>query len=386
VRILLVHNRHRVAGGEDVVVEQETELLRSHGHDVATYIVDNPTSTVETVATMVRAPWNPARASDVVRAARAHRADVVHVHNTWFSLSPALFRALSKARFPTVTTLHNFRTACINGLLLRSGQDCELCVGRGPWPGVRHRCYRGSATLSAVAAATVAAPRLFGVWERDVRRFLVLDEQAIPQLVASGIPADHISVRPNFVHDPGPRSRPPSASTEILYVGRLSAEKGIGVLVDAWCSAPPPGLELTVYGDGPLLDGLRARSLSNVRFAGRVPREELPTIMSGARALVFPSICREAGPLAPVEAMAAGLPCVASALVGYATTLSRAGAGWSVPHGQPLALAAALDALRDDKAIDQAGAAARILFERCHSPEAAIRSLEVAYEMAGSCL
>jgi glycosyltransferase involved in cell wall biosynthesis len=236
--------------------------------------------------------------------------------------------------------------------------------------------------MSALAAATVIVPRRLGIWERDICRFLVLDEQAIPQLVAGGIPGDRIIVRPNFVLDPGPRLRPPSTSTEVLYVGRLSDEKGIGVLLDAWHASPPPGLHLTVYGDGPLLEEMRRRSLQQVTFAGRVPREQMPAIMARARALVFPSICREAGPVAPLEAMAAGLPCVTSALVGYASTIASAGAGWSVPHADINALSEGLKILGNDHAVDQAGAAARALFERSHSPESAIVTLESVYQLA----
>ena len=135
-------------------------------------------------------------------------------------------------------TLHNFRTTCINGLLLREGRTCTLCVGTHPGPGIRHRCYRNSAALSAAAAAAIEVPRLRHVWQEDVDAFLVLDESAVPLLASGGIPQERMVVRRNFSADPGPRTAVPSHSSEVLYAGRLSEEKGVEVLLEAWPLRP----------------------------------------------------------------------------------------------------------------------------------------------------
>jgi glycosyltransferase involved in cell wall biosynthesis len=380
VRILQVHNRHRVAGGEDHVVERERALLVERGHHVTQHVVDNPTSASGSARALAQSPWNPSAARRVVAQARHDRADVVHVHNTWFSLSPSVLRGLARASFPVVMTLHNFRTACLNANLLRDGRSCTLCVGRHPWPGIRHRCYRDSTVLSVAAAATIEVSRTRNVWRDDVDTFLVLDETVVPLLASSGIPRARMVVRRNSAPDPGPRAAPPSDGNEVLYAGRLSEEKGVAVLLEAWRAAPDQGMTLLLCGDGPLLDTVAGARVPGVRVLGRVDPATLRGHMLSARALVFPSICHEAGPLAPIEAAAAGLPVVISSSVGVSGRLERARAGWSVAPDDAGALAGALARLGEDALVDDAGRAARQLYEEAHTDDIAAASLVAVYE------
>ncbi|HLN16616.1 MAG TPA: glycosyltransferase family 4 protein [Acidimicrobiales bacterium] len=384
MRILQVHNRHRERGGEDVVVEHERELLEAGGHEVVPYVVDNPATAGGSLAALAVAPWHRGAARRVVGAARAARPDVVHVHNTWFALSPAVLTALSAEGWPTVVTLHNFRTLCANGLLLRDGRICHTCVGSHPWHAVRYRCYRGSVPLSAVAAATIEVARRRGVWPRDVDRFLVLDEMMVPLLEQGGVPRARVTLRPNFVFDPGHRSRPPSAGHEVVLCGRLSEEKGVDVLLEAWQAASLPGLDLVVVGEGPLGDRLAARSVPGVTFVGPLDHGALLARLLAARALVFPSLCHEAGPLVPLEAAGAGLPLVLSQSVGMAGRAEAAGAAWTAPPGDVAAWVGALNELSDDRRVDEVGLAARRLYEERHSPPAALASLVAVYESVAS--
>jgi glycosyltransferase involved in cell wall biosynthesis len=382
VRILQVHNRYRVAGGEDEVVERERALLVRGGQQVTQVLVDNPTGALASARALAQSAWNVRAARRVVAQARRDRADVVHVHNTWFSLSPSVVHALSQAGFPVVMTLHNFRTTCLNGLLLREGRTCTLCVGTHPGPGIRHRCYRESAVLSAAAAAAVEMPRLRHVWQKDVAAFLVLDESAVPLLASGGIPQDRMVVRRNSSADPGPRANAPSRSDEVLYAGRLSEEKGVDVLLEAWPRLRQQGLTLLLCGDGPLLDQVVRAQVPGVRVLGRVDRATVQESMLSARALVFPSICHEAGPLAPIEAAAAGLPTIISSSVGVSRRLERSGAGWSVAPGDAADLAGALGRLADAAAVDDAGRAARLLYEEAHTDAVATASLIDVYQAA----
>jgi glycosyltransferase involved in cell wall biosynthesis len=318
----------------------------------------------------------------VVAQARRDGADVIHVHNTWFALSPSVVRALAHASFPVVMTLHNFRTTCLNGLLLRDGRSCTLCVGTHPGPGIRHRCYRDSTVLSVAAAAAIEVPRRRHTWQRDVTTFLVLDESVVPLLSAGGIPAARMVVRRNSSADPGPRRNAPSRGDAVLYAGRLSGEKGVEVLLEAWRQAPDLGLTLTLCGDGPLRVQVDEARVPGVRVLGRLHPRDVRERMLSARALVFPSICHEAGPLAPIEASAAGLPMIVSASVGVSARVERAGAGWSVPPGDAAALAGAIGRLADGSMLDDAGHAARRLYEESHTDDAAYASLIDVYEDA----
>ncbi len=306
------------------------------------------------------------------------------MHNTWFSLSPSVVRSLSDAGFPVVMTLHNFRTSCLNANLLRDGRSCTLCVGTHPGPGIRHRCYRDSVVLSAAAAAAVVAPRLRKTWQHDVTVFVVLDESAMPLLAAGGIPRERMVVRRNSSADPGVRANPPSESNEVIYAGRLSEEKGVEVLLEAWRLAADRGLLLSLCGDGPLRSQVEQTQVPRVSVLGRLDGASLRERMLSARALVFPSICQEAGPLAPIEAAAAGLPMIISSSVGISDRIEAAGAGWKVPPDDPGALAEALGRLADREHLDDAGRAARTLYEEFHTDEVAYRALVDVYETAVS--
>ncbi|MCP4246325.1 MAG: glycosyltransferase family 4 protein, partial [bacterium] len=183
----------------------------------------------------LRGPWNPAAARRIRELVRVHAPDGTHGHNTWSHLSPSVFHGAHEGGSPTVLTLHNYRLACVNALLLRDGKPCELCVSsQNAWYGVRYRCYLDSYTQSMASAAAITFNRRRGTWRKDVDLILALTEFARQRFIESGLPADRIAVKPNFVPDPGPRTGPPEESDLVLYVGRLSTEKGPDVLVEAW--------------------------------------------------------------------------------------------------------------------------------------------------------
>jgi glycosyltransferase involved in cell wall biosynthesis len=382
VRILQVHTRYRQPGGEDVVADAEAAMLRQAGHDVVAYDARNPNGAFAAAASLVLSPWNPAAARALREAVRRLRPDVAHVHNTWYALSPSVVAELHDAGVPVVMTLHNYRLLCANGMLFRDGRPCEDCVGSHPWHGVRHGCYRASMALSVPAAATIALHRQLGTWQRRVGVFVAMTQFARERFVAGGLPAERIIVKPHFVADLGLRSTPPSASKQLLYVGRLSAEKGVGVLVEAFSRLTDRnGLQLVIVGDGPERAALERRAGPGVRFVGRLSREETLRRMHGARALAFPSIWYEGQPMAVLEAMAAGLPVVASDIGGVAEILER-GAGWLCPSGDAAAWATTLRRLADPAAVDATGLAARARWRERHTPEAGLSRLEAAYERA----
>jgi glycosyltransferase involved in cell wall biosynthesis len=382
MRVLQIHNRYREEGGEDAVVASEAELLRSAGHEVVQYLAENPGSRLRAAGALALSAWNPAAARRVRVLAERDRPDVAHVHNTWFSLSPAVFHALRQAGVPVVATLHNYRLLCCNGKLFREGEPCELCVGSHPWRGVRHRCYRGSAMASGVVAGTTASHRALRTWDRQVDVFLTLTGFARELFLRGGLPAERMLVKPNSVPDPGARANPPSASQTVLYVGRLSEEKGILQLLDCWREAPPPGLELLIVGDGPLRREVEDRSLSRVRVAGRLATGRVRELMLSARALVFPSVWYEGQPMVVLEALAAGLPVLASDLGGTAATLRGMGREWLIQPGDRSAWQTGLAHLGGDTVIDRAGLRARALYEQAFTPERSLLGLETAYRRA----
>lgn len=379
MKVLQVHCAYTQPGGEDAVVAAEADLLRAAGHEVTSHVVQNR-SGAGGAGALALAPWNPMAARRVAALARDVRPDVAHVHNTWFSLSPSILRALTAAGIPVVLTLHNYRLVCLNGQLLREGAPCEDCVGRMPWPGVRHRCYRGSTAQSGVVAVTTAVHRVGGTWARHVSTFLVLSTFARDRLARGGVPPERIVVRPNWVPDPGPRVVAPSASHDVVFLGRVSPEKGLEPLLDTWRARPPVGLRLCVVGDGPDRARLEAGAPASVTFLGRRPPAEVYELLRSARALVLPSVWYEGQPLVVLEAMAAGLGVTATALGALPETIGDA--GQLVPLGSGPRWEAALARLEDDAFVDTTGALARARYEDRFWPDAGLTSLLEAYEVA----
>jgi glycosyltransferase involved in cell wall biosynthesis len=377
VKILQLHTRYREAGGEDAVVRDEATLLRRAGHHVIEHHVTNPDGAVAAAGALALAPANPFRARAVARVVDAERPDVAHVHNTWYSLSPSVVHALRRRQVPVVVTLHNFRLVCVNALLFRDGRPCEDCLGSHPWHGVRHRCYRDSAVASAFVASTIAVGRARKTWSAGVDRFIAPSRFLHDKLVATGLPAELITVKPHGVDDPGARAATPARSRTVLFVGRLSHEKGADTLLDAWAARRPSDLELVLVGDGPLRSRLEARQVDAVRYAGWRDTAEVARLMLEARALVFPSVCYENMPRAVVEAMAAGLPVLASDHGGGAE-LARDG-GWTARAGDADAWARALAMLDDDAEIDRAGSRARAAFETRYTNAVSLAGLLEVY-------
>jgi glycosyltransferase involved in cell wall biosynthesis len=387
MRILQVHTRYRESGGEDAVVQAEAELLTRAGHDVIPYVAENPVGMLSTVTSLAMSPWNPLTARGLRAVLKRACPDVVHVHNTWFNLSPSVLAALDVDGRPVVATLHNYRLVCANGMLFRDGHTCEDCVGTHPWRGVRHRCYRGSVVASTAVASTIAINRALGTWSRHVRLFLVLNEFSRQRFVRGGVPADKVMVKPNFVADPGRRQLPPSQSKTVLFVGRIVTEKGIQRLLEAWHALGPTSLELVVIGDGPLRGALERQEqwqpLPNVRFTGPLAREAVRHWMLRSRALVFPSLLYEGQPMTVLEAFAAGLPVLASRQGGNVELLRQVTSEkWLVAPGQPAAWKRGLLALHDGGHVDEGGSQVRKLYEERFTEQTGRRLLEEAYRTA----
>ena len=379
MRILQVHTRYRQPGGEDIVVAQERSLLEAAGHEVVAYTASNPTGALATVGALSQAAWNRRAASEVAALVAEVQPDVAHVHNTWFAASPSVLYALTAADVPVVCTLHNYRLLCLNASLFRDGGPCEDCVGNSVWRGVRHRCYRESAAASTVAAGVTMVHRALGTWQDRVRMWVVLNEFARDLFVRGGIAPEKLRIKANSTVDPGRRSRAPSQSNVAVCVGRLEPEKGVDTLVAAWSDAGDLGMELVMVGDGSLRSSLEASAPANVRFVGHQPREAVTELMLGARAMMFPTVLYEGQPLVILEALAAGLPIVASDVGGNAELLRPLGAEWLVPPGDRARWAGALKLLHQSGGLDAAGRLARDLYERQFTEESAVRSLEAIY-------
>jgi glycosyltransferase involved in cell wall biosynthesis len=384
LRVALVHNRYRRRGGEDEVFEREAALIESAGHDVECYEVNNDaTDTMSTLGVAARSIWNPATYRRVGQWFTRFRPDVVHVHNTLPLISPAVFRAARHSGATVIQTLHNYRMICPSATLFRDGRPCELCVGRA-WhgPAVRYACYRGSRAASAVVAAGTFIHTAIGTYARDVDRYIALTSFTKEKLIEGGLPSHRIVVKPNFC-EPPPATRT-RVGTGVLFVGRLSEEKGVHTLVEAWrrhLDLP----ELRVAGDGPLRPMVQdlARSCTNVTALGPLTRADVDDEMRSAALLVFPSLCYETFGLTIVEAFSHGLPVVASAIGSVREIIEDEVSGLTFTPGDSDALASRVRRLVADHALNlEMGARARKRYEARYTPAANIEQIERIYREA----
>lgn len=377
MRILLVHNRYRQRGGEDLVFEREAQLLHEAGHEVQAYERHNDEiDGIGAAGLAAQTIWSKRTVAEVGALAARFRPDVAHVHNTFPLISPSVYPALKRAGVPIVQTLHNYRLTCLNAMLLRDGRPCEDCVGRLPWRGVLRKCYRESASQSAVLAATLAVHRERTIY-RHVDRFIALTGFARDLFVRAGVPAGRIVVKPNFVPD---RGKPPEGPREgVLYVGRLSKEKGIAVLAQAARLAPQ--VRIDVIGDGPCAAMLQG--IPNVRMLGRRSSEEVRRAMTAARFLVVPSLCYEGFPMTIVEAYEAGLPVIASEIGSLGEIVRDGVTGVCVPATDAEALSRWFsEAPALGPSARKMGASARATYDSNYRPSVALGMLESIYRAA----
>jgi exopolysaccharide biosynthesis WecB/TagA/CpsF family protein len=393
VRILLVHNYYGAAApsGENVAFELERDLLRRGGHEVRTFCRSSDELRSRGAAGLLRGaaatPWNPWMAAAVRREVEAFRPDVVHAHNTFPLLSPAIFPAVG-SRAARVLTLHNYRLFCPAAIPQRGGLPCTECLDRrSVLPALRHGCYRGSRAATAPLALNVALARAAALWRRHVEAFIALTPFQRDLVVAAGLPADRVHVKPNFY--PGrPTPVPwPERREVAVFVGRLSEEKGLGHLLEAWGAWGDAAPTLRVVGDGPLRGALEARAralgLRRVEFLGRRSQPEAEAEIGRARLLVLPSTCFEGFPMVLREALALGTPAAVSALGPLPGLVEEGGAGVTFGPGDPASLLAVVRRAWDAPgALEAMGAAARRSFEARYAEEPNLDALLEVYDRA----
>lgn len=381
LRVLIAHNRYQLRGGEDAVVESERDLLRAHGHTVATYERSNDElAHIGAARGALDSVWSARTMADLDVLIDRFQPDVLHVHNILARVSPAIFHAAARRGVATVMTLHNFRLLCPQGLLLRNGHPCEDCVGHLPWRGVLHGCYRGSPAQTAIVAAGTVVHRWAGTWQHRVDRYIALNAFCRDRFLAGGLPAEKLRIKPNFVDLAPPLQQ---SRHGLLFVGRLSEEKGLAVLAEALRHQPLPE-PVQIAGEGPLAPVLNA--LPGASPLGAQPPEAVYRLMARARALVLPSIWYENFPRTLVEAYACALPVIASRLGAMAALVQHGHTGLLFNPGDAEDLARTLAwALAHPGELARMGQAARQHYEAELTGAANHRQLLQIYEEARAC-
>ena len=388
MKVLLIHNRYQLAGGEDVVVQAEKALLEANDHQVALVEISNDqiVSVFDKANAAVRAIYSPASKQQVSAEIAHFCPDVVHVHNFFPLLSPSVYDACRDAGVPVVQTVHNYRLGCLNAILLRNGKVCEDCLGkRMPWPGIVHGCYRGSRAQSAATAAMLAVHWLRGTWQERVDAYIVLTNFQKEKMVQAGLPREKIYVKPNYISEPEQCGESKIFGDYALFVGRLSPEKSITTLIEAY-KHNDLRIPLKIVGDGPLHESLQADVQaagleSAIKFLGRQDKSAVLSLMHNARFLVFPSIWYETFGLTIVEAFACGLPVLASRLGSMAEIVEDGVTGLHFEAGNSADLADKMQwANEHPEEMISMGKNARRAYEAHYTPEINYQQLTAIYQ------
>jgi glycosyltransferase involved in cell wall biosynthesis len=388
VKVVVAHNRYReaVPSGENVIVDTEIAQLTAAGVEVVPFLRSSDSIPDLPPAQKALLPLAPisgrAAQRDLAALLAEHRPDVLHLHNPYPLLSPEVVRTAHKHGVPVVQTVHNYRHVCSSGLYFRDGHNCRDCRGKAfGWPAVVHRCYRGSAAQSAVMATTLAVHRR--TW-RSVDRYVALTDRIAAHLVDYGIPADRIVVKPNGLPDPG---EPAPLGDGFLYAARLSPEKGLALLLEAWRRHPDGALgPLRIAGDGDLrpLAERAAAERGDVTYLGPLDPAGMAAARREAAVVVAVPTWDDVLPTVILEAMAAARPVVGTAVGGIPYLLGEGPpAGWLVPPDAG-ALAAALPVARSEAAA--VAPAARDRYLRAFHPDVLTRRLiEIYTDLTADC-
>ncbi|WP_024759343.1 glycosyltransferase [Streptomyces exfoliatus] len=391
MHVLVVHNRYSSAqpSGENRVVDEEVGLLRAAGHRVEVFERRSDDiaarSLLGKVAVPLLVPWNPAVRTELAARLRAERPDVVHVHNVFPLLSPSVLAACADVGVPVVATLHNYTQVCPPGTLHRDGRPCTECVGSAAaLPAVRHGCYRNSRLATVPLAVGMSVNRRR--WWSGVERFLCISAAQRDILVRSGMPASRLSVKHNFVPDPGVGRA--GAGEHLLFLGRLAETKGVRLLMAAWDELAADGgvgVPLVLAGAGPLEPEVTAWAAGrdDVRYVGLYDPAQCREAVARSVAVVAPSMSLETFGLVVAEAMAAGVPAVAAGHGAFVELVEDGVTGLLHRPGDPASLAAGLRRIATEPDRNQEmGRAARRRYERNFSPAVGLERLVKEYRAA----
>lgn len=376
-RVLVVHNRYRVEGGEERSVALQLDALRAAGVEHALF---ERRSGEAGRARAASALLRGGRGRELAEATRALGAEVVHAHNMLPLIGPAGLAAARACGAGVVLHLHNVRIFCATGFGERDGGPCTRCHHRRTLPGVVLNCRRSLPEALAYGAALSAhQPRLV----RAVDRFVAPSAWAADRVTRLGLPPEKVETLLHFLPDEAFAASSRAAEGRYaLVASRLSQEKGID---DAIAAAAAAGIPLRVAGEGPeraRLEQVAARSGAAVSFLGRLAPERVRAELEGAAAVLMASRYHEFSPFAALEAMALGVPVVATAMGGLPELL---GSGQTVPRGDIGALTERLRALWADPPARAATGDALIARAReRHSRERYTRDLLDLYARVGA--
>ncbi|MCG8570244.1 MAG: glycosyltransferase family 4 protein [Spirochaetes bacterium] len=367
----MLHNFYQQPGGEDIVLSEEKQLLKQKGNTVSFVSVDNKhiNNFRTKLYTAVNLAYSKRSKQKLKKKIKRFKPDIVHVHNFFPLLTPSIYDACKEEKIPVVQTLHNYRLVCSAASLMRNGRICEKCLCRSSYWAAIHCCYRNSLLGSISVARMIDYHRGKKTWQNKVDRFIALTEFSRNKFIEAQFPQKKISVKPNFIIDPiqSEQQREKHYKKRALFVGRLSYEKGIQTLIDAWRGID---CRLQITGDGPLYSDLKKEVSGNIELLGYLSADKVQKKMLESSFLILPSIWYEGFPMVIVESFACSLPVVASKLGSMAEIINDGYTGLHFNPGDVKDLRKKVQFMVDHPDLaKKMGANARKEYEQKYTPE-----------------
>ena len=377
MKILLIHNFYgsSAPSGENTAFMAEKELLKNNGHQIFEYTTSSDQirrlGIFGNLLGAICTPWNPLHLSRVRKILMTEQPDIMHVHNTFPLLSPAIFYAARGSKTASVLTLHNYRLFCASAIPMRDNKPCTLCLdNKSAWSALKFGCYRHSRLATLPLVVLIALHRTMATWQKRVDAFISLTRFQGNKMISAGLAPDKVFIKPHFYSNP-PSPLPWEKRTNtILFIGRLGHEKGIRFLIDAWEKWGSNSPRLSIIGDGPLKNDLenmvkRAGLNSKISFYGQLPYQEVQQALAQSKLLILPSVCFEGFPMVIREAFSLGVAVAASNLGSMPCIINEGQDGILFNPGDSNNLLTVVQAAwKDQKQLVAMGNNARIEFEK----------------------
>lgn len=395
MKILLIHNYYgsQSPSGENAVFNSEMQLLREHGHQIIEYTRHSDEirkkKWLGTLKGAVSVPWNPFSLQHIRRVIKQEKPDVMHVHNTFPLLSPSIFYAADGTKTATVLTLHNYRLFCASAILMRDNKSCTLCLdGASVKMAIKHGCYRDSRLATLPLALSIALHRKIKTWQKQVDAFITLTEFQRKMMINAGLPFAAIYVKSHFYPVPPVPISMDCRENKVIFIGRLSSEKGVRILLDAWHFWGQDAPDLEIIGSGPEEEQLKQQLIASglnhkIRFLGQLSFQQTQYQLQQAKILLLPSLCFEGFPMVIREAFALGVPVVASRLGAMICLIEEQKNGILFEPGNAGDLVCVLKKVwMNQKHLTKMGEAARFTFEIRYTAKANYDMLIDIYKAA----
>ena len=317
-RILIVHNRYQIPGGEDTVVQNEMTMLRKHGHDVFLYERNNSELNEFNAIQKLKLPFQTIYSNsvkhDIQTIIKEKQIDIVHVHNTFLLISFSVYDGALELNVPVVQTIHNFRFICPNGLLYRNGQVCEECIEKGINHSLKYGCYRNSKAQNLIVVQALNRMLHSGVLKK-LNLICLTSFSKDKLLTDESVRQAKVFIKPNCI--PKVQNLLPYSErkNQIVFCGRLDQIKGIQFVLSVWEKLGKDAPKLIVCGDGSLKE--ECSSFINkylgkkAKLMGQVDHETVIQYLKESKGMIFASKVYENFPMSIAESLSCGTPVIA---------------------------------------------------------------------------